>query len=194
MEASNPILVYLTHFSPVLHSMQKTVICFAFLFFFFFFYQRFVSRLFTNHRTAGEGGGYFFNSSLPLRPASQTLTHQSGDYCRELISAHRQQPDSNREALDSELKSTGFYMKRNTGLKWVNFRLLSTTLNPAVSLERRSRYFAKILAYTNTTKTRSSIFSFVGCLSAIKDLKKIHLLFRIALKRESCNLIGREKQ
>ena len=37
-----------------------------------FFYLGFLSRIFTNHRTAGEGGGHFFNSSLPLSPASLT--------------------------------------------------------------------------------------------------------------------------
>ena len=37
---------------------------------FFFFYLGFLSRTFANHRTAGEGGGHFFNSSLPLSPAS----------------------------------------------------------------------------------------------------------------------------
>ena len=42
----------------------------------------------TNDRTAGEGRGHFFNSSLPLPPASQTLRHYPGDYCRELTSAH----------------------------------------------------------------------------------------------------------
>ena len=41
----------------------------------FFFYLGFLSRPFTNHRTAGEGGGHFFNSSLPLPPTSQTLRH-----------------------------------------------------------------------------------------------------------------------
>ena len=40
-----------------------------------FFYLRFLSRAFTNHRTAGEGGGHSFNSSLPLPLASQTLRH-----------------------------------------------------------------------------------------------------------------------
>ena len=40
-----------------------------------FFYLGFVSRKFTNHRIAGKGGGHFFNSSLPLSPASQTLRH-----------------------------------------------------------------------------------------------------------------------
>ena len=37
---------------------------------FFFFYQGLLSQVFTNHSTSGEGGGYFFNSSLPLPPAS----------------------------------------------------------------------------------------------------------------------------
>ena len=36
--------------------------------FFFFFYLGFLSRTFTIHGTAGEGGGYLFNSSLPLPP------------------------------------------------------------------------------------------------------------------------------
>ena len=49
--------------------------CVIFLFFFFFFYLGFLSRTFTIHGTAGEGGGYLLNSSLPLPPASQTLRH-----------------------------------------------------------------------------------------------------------------------
>ena len=40
-----------------------------------FFYLGFLSQKFTIHRTAGEQGGYFFNSSLPFPPASQTLRH-----------------------------------------------------------------------------------------------------------------------
>ena len=60
---------------------------------------------FTNHRTAGEEGGHFFNSSLPLPPAPQILRHQPGNYCRELTFAHRQLPDSNPEPLVSEHKS-----------------------------------------------------------------------------------------
>ena len=35
-----------------------------------FFYLGFLSQPFTNHRTAGEGGGHFFNFSLPLPPDS----------------------------------------------------------------------------------------------------------------------------
>ena len=39
----------------------------------FFFCLVFFSQTFTNYRNAGEGGGHFINSSLPLPPASQTL-------------------------------------------------------------------------------------------------------------------------
>ena len=38
-----------------------------------FSYVGFLSPAFTIHRTVGEGGGYFFNSYVPLLPASQTL-------------------------------------------------------------------------------------------------------------------------
>ena len=40
----------------------------------FFFYLGFLSRTLTIHRTAGEGEGLFFNSSLPLPPALQTMS------------------------------------------------------------------------------------------------------------------------
>ena len=43
-----------------------------FFFCFFFFYLGFLLRTFTNHRTAEEGGGYFFNSLLPLPPFTDT--------------------------------------------------------------------------------------------------------------------------
>ena len=71
----------------------------------FFFCLGFLSGKFTKHGTAGEGGGDFFNSSLPLPPAPQTLRHQPGDCCRELTSTYSWQPDWNREALVSECKS-----------------------------------------------------------------------------------------
>ena len=41
----------------------------------FFLSLGFLSQPFTNRRTAAEGGGHFFNSSIPLPPASQTLRH-----------------------------------------------------------------------------------------------------------------------
>ena len=39
----------------------------------FFFDLGFLWQTFTNHRTAGEGRGHFFNLSLPLPHASKTL-------------------------------------------------------------------------------------------------------------------------
>ena len=36
----------------------------------FFFYLGFLSRTLMNLRTAGEGGGHLFNSSLPFLPTS----------------------------------------------------------------------------------------------------------------------------
>ena len=47
---------------------------------FFFFYLGFLSRLFTNHRTAVEGRRHFFNSSLSLSPtllSSWAITAES---------------------------------------------------------------------------------------------------------------------
>ena len=41
---------------------------------YYVFLSGFLSRPFTNHRTAGEGGGHVFNFSLPLPPASRTLS------------------------------------------------------------------------------------------------------------------------
>ena len=41
----------------------------------FFFYLGFLSRTFTNHKTAGDRGEYFFNSSTPLPPTSQALRY-----------------------------------------------------------------------------------------------------------------------
>ena len=38
-----------------------------------FFHLVFLSQTFMNHRTAGEGGGHFFNSSLPLSLASKVF-------------------------------------------------------------------------------------------------------------------------
>ena len=71
----------------------------------FFFLSRFSFTNILESQDCREGGGYFFNSSLPLPPDSQTLRHQPGNYCRELTSAHSQQPYSNREPLVLECKS-----------------------------------------------------------------------------------------
>ena len=91
-----------------------------------FFYLGFLLRTFTNDRTAGQGEGHFFNSSLPLPPASQARRHWPGDCCGELTSAHSQQPDSSREPLVSERKSLTTklralgYLKVSSALK--NFK------------------------------------------------------------------------
>ena len=52
-----------------------TLLQFMYIIFLYIFNLGFLLRTFTNHRTAGEGGGHFFNSSLPLPPASETLRH-----------------------------------------------------------------------------------------------------------------------
>ena len=54
----------------------------------FSFYLGFLSRTFTIHMTAGEGGRYPFSSSLPAPSASQTLRYWPGYYCREFTSSH----------------------------------------------------------------------------------------------------------
>ena len=43
--------------------------------FFFFYLSRFSFTTIHELQTAGEGGGHFFNSSLSLAPALQTLRH-----------------------------------------------------------------------------------------------------------------------
>ena len=67
----------------------------------FFFYLGFLSRIFTIRRTAGERGGYFFKSSLPLSPGphidiSQVITaessplHVASSWNREPLVSERQ--------------------------------------------------------------------------------------------------------
>ena len=73
-------LAMLTHFiviyNHILHyTFSFWTSYFSFYFVLFFFYLSFLSQPFTNHRTAGEMGVHFFNSSPPLSPASQTRGH-----------------------------------------------------------------------------------------------------------------------
>ena len=72
-----------------------------------------------------EGGGYLFNSSLPLPPASQTIRHKPGDYCRDLTSAHSYQLDSNQEHLVSERNLLSTKLQMMNYLKLMN-RLLNS--------------------------------------------------------------------
>ena len=127
--------------------MRNRVSC-IYIYIYIYFYLGFLSRTFTIHRTAEEGGGYLFNSFLPLPPDSQTLRHQPGDYCRELTSAHSQQPDSNRELLVSERKS------------------LTTKLRALVNLCERPKRHQILLAKSNHYGIRGvSNDWFKSCLS-----------------------------
>ena len=118
----------------------------------FFFYLDFLSQTFTNQRIAGEGRGHFFNSSLT--PASQTLRHQPGDYCRELTSSQQPQEPSVSErkslALTTKPRTTNIcpkpsaliilHLKNGTTLftlktlfeetkRWLSFQMYSLTIN-----------------------------------------------------------------
>ena len=73
-----------------IHKANNSGKLYILLHIYLFFCLGFLSQTFTNHRTAGEGGEHFFNSSLLLPPASQTLRHQLGDCCSELTFAHSQ--------------------------------------------------------------------------------------------------------
>ena len=85
----------------------------------------------TNHRTAGEGGGHFFNSSLPIPPASQMLRHQPGECCRELTSARRQYPDSKRKPFRKSLttKLSGLEMRLTLQKDAFILAIATTTLS-----------------------------------------------------------------
>ena len=95
----------------------------------YFFYLGFLLRAYTNHRTAEEGGGRHFISSLPLPPASQTLRHWPGDYCRELTSAHSWQPVEFGATTFTNYKRNKF--KKDFMLFWEGsfFNTLPLTLN-----------------------------------------------------------------
>ena len=70
-----------------------------------FFWSRFSFTIIHDHRIVEKGGGYFFNSSLALPLASQTLRHWPGSYCREVTSAHSYHTESNWEPMVLERKS-----------------------------------------------------------------------------------------
>ena len=75
MEKTKKLFKQVTHFIhyATVSSLNQT----------FFFYLDFLSQTFTIHRTAGEDGGYLYNSitlylynsPVPLETVSQTLRH-----------------------------------------------------------------------------------------------------------------------
>ena len=85
-------------FSHVRHGanifLDVTLFCFFIIYIWVFFHDHL--------RITGLQGKGKDKSSYSLPSASQTLRHQPGNYCRELTSAHSQQPNSNREPLVSE--------------------------------------------------------------------------------------------
>ena len=92
--------------------------------FFFFSYLGFLSQILTNDRTVGEGGGYLFNSSLPLPPGLQTIIHWPDLYWIKLTSVHSWQQDSNREPLVSELKSVTIGVHKKQISQFTHFNIL----------------------------------------------------------------------
>ena len=58
-----------------MYTFIYTNIIYIFVYIYIYVFSLFFSRTFTMHRTAGEGGGYLFNISLPLPLTSQTLRH-----------------------------------------------------------------------------------------------------------------------
>ena len=124
----------------------------------FFFFVSFLSQTFTNHKTAGEEGWHFFNSSLPLPPASQTLRHQPGNYCKELTSIHSQQPDSNREPLVSERNSL------TTKLRALKTRLFT-------------QYYIRLLNFIDSQSIKAPLISLRASTSSklLKNRWPFHL-------------------
>ena len=127
----------------------------------FFFYLGFLSRTFTNHRTAGEGGGHLFNSSLLLPPASQALRHWPGDYCGELTSAHSQPPDSSREPLVSERKSVTTKLRtlKSVNMSVFSLKILVGTSVPCQALEASKQTSWKV-SFFSTCEELDKSFDF----------------------------------
>ena len=121
---------------------------------FIFFYLGFLSQPFTNHRTAGEEGGYF-------HPLYRHLRHQPDDYCRELTSVDRQQSDSNREPLVSEHKLLTTKLRALVLCKHQFFRLLCLTyifLPNQILKKYQCKYsFTLIISITGKTSPLSTL-------------------------------------
>ena len=126
--------------SPIIH--RKSVLICSKAEFVFFFYLDFLSRIFMIHRTAGEKEGYLQISFLPHPPTSQTLRHQSDYCCRELTSAHRWQPDPNRDSCTSSLE---FDLSKLALIAAVVRRMLETR----IALEKISCVLLKTILIKN---------------------------------------------
>ena len=128
------------------------------------FFLSFLSRTLTKHGTADEGGRHFFNTSLPLPPASLALRHWPGDCCGGLISAHSYQPSSNQEPLVSKRKSLTTKLRALTWsileyfglaaiLQWESFFKIINYLFIATSLFSRSlKRYQNMYSFTSEIK------------------------------------------
>ena len=95
-----------------------------------FFCLGFLQRRFTIYWTAGEEGGNFFDSCLPLPLASQALRHQPSNYCSELTSVHSQQSDLNWEPSLSKRKSLTTELPTQTFANTSHFSVIAHRKGP----------------------------------------------------------------
>ena len=118
----------------------------------FFFYLDFLSRTFTNHRTAWEEGGHLFISSIPLPPASQTLRHYSRAITAESSPLHFASSRT-RAQIANHYPLTTF---RSSGCKLYIKRYISVVCSSI----RRSCEKMKLLVYKRTRSLHLMTVSF----------------------------------
>ena len=111
--------------------------------FFFFSYLGFLSQILTNDRTVGEGGGYLFNSSLPLPPGLQTIIHWPDVYWIKLTSVHSWQQDSNRKPLVSERKSVTIRVHKKQISQFTHFNILLLIVTNVLVLLHTCTYWTE---------------------------------------------------
>ena len=106
-----------------------------------FFYLGFLPRPFTNHRTAREGGGHFFNSSLPLPPASQTLRHWAGRLLHRTYIYTQLAAGLEPGTLVSECKSLTTKLRAQVNTKYI-FRLSRSYRSPKQNFTAQKMKFS----------------------------------------------------
>ena len=148
------------------------IICLELILIILFFDLGILSQTFTIHRTAGQWKIYLFNSSVPLSPASQTLRHQPGSYCREHTSAHSQQPYTNQKPLISELK------------------LITTKLHALTLIYSFYELFPAFICAYNTRSLVNSLFgvNIYNSFFYLGILSQTFTIHMIAGQRESISL------
>ena len=144
-------------------------------FFFLFLFLFYLRLSFTNIHESNDcrgRGGHFFNSSLPLPLASQTLRHQPGDYCTELTYAHSQQSKSNREPLVSERKSL---TTKNLAFSPELFSSLNNTSNYSSSSNFSNKGIGNRFHFIETTRVYGILDSVYHYLLFFKQFLYLYL-------------------